>query len=299
MASLSTLEFLVQNDSIQQAATLILLAIATWAIQRFARWRARVLELDGWIKVALKEREIKAHPVLSLRKTTEAEEEAYPLYSAEETRKLILTKNLDIKTNVEMLSKRCRKYGRNTKKANAITEEFYEEAYKKACEMSKENNYKNLDDAPALFGVPIVIKDCLNQKGACTAGGMACRLHKKDEADCLIVELLRDAGALPLVRGNVMQVMMLAESVNRIWGRTRNPWNLKRSPGGSSGGDATLVAMGCVPLSACADGAGSIRIPASFCGVVGFKPSSMRLSFKGCMRPRVVSTFSCLWLKFE
>ena len=68
-----------------------------------------------------------------------------------------------------------------------------------------------------------------------------------------------------------MQVMMLAESVNRIWGRTRNPWNLNRSPGGSSGGDAALVAMGCVPLSACADGAGSIRIPASFQGVVGFK----------------------------
>jgi Asp-tRNA(Asn)/Glu-tRNA(Gln) amidotransferase A subunit family amidase len=146
---------------------------------------------------------------------------------------------------------------------------------------------------------------------------MACRLHKKDEADCLTVELLRDAGALPLCRGNVMQVMMLAESVNRIWGRTRNPWNLDRSPGGSSGGDAALVAMGCVPLSACADGAGSIRIPgkcsiivrptgrwaafvcsllcisaklpASFCGVVGFKPTTTRGTYRGCMRPRVVS----------
>ena len=80
--------------------------------------------------------------------------------------------------------------------------------------------------------------------------------------------------------------MLLSESVNRIWGRSRNPWNLDRSPGGSSGGDAALVASGCVPLSVSADGAGSIRIPASCCGIVGLKPTPQRLTFKGCMRPR-------------
>jgi fatty acid amide hydrolase len=80
--------------------------------------------------------------------------------------------------------------------------------------------------------------------------------------------------------------MGISESVNRIWGRSRNPWDLSRAPGGSSGGDATLVSMGCVPLSVSADGAGSIRIPASCCGVVGFKPSPLRLTHKGCMRPK-------------
>ena len=100
-------------------------------------------------------------------------------------------------------------------------------------------------------------------------------------------------------------------SYNYIWGRSKNPWDLKRTPGGSSGGDAALVAMGCVPLTVSSDVAGSIRIPgtllfsilvslcgkigdvniffiACFSGVVGFKPTSTRLSGKGSMKPRKV-----------
>ena len=88
------------------------------------------------------------------------------------------------------------------------------------------------------------------------------------EKDSLIVELLRKAGAIPLVTGNTIQLMMLYDCNNRIWGRTLNPWNLNRSPGGSSGGDAALVAMGCVPLAVASDVAGSIRIPACFSGVI-------------------------------
>ena len=83
---------------------------------------------------------------------------------------------------------------------------------------------------------------------------------------------------------------MLCETYNRFWGRSRNPWNLTRTPGGSSGGDAALVAMGCVPLAAASDVAGSIRIPACFSGVVGFKPTSTRLSGRGSMKPRKVSS---------
>jgi Asp-tRNA(Asn)/Glu-tRNA(Gln) amidotransferase A subunit family amidase len=100
---------------------------------------------------------------------------------------------------------------------------------------------------------------------------------------------LKSAGALPLCRGNVPQIMMIPESVNRIYGRSRNPWNLRRTPGGSSGGDGALVAMRCVPLAICSDVAGSIRIPAAFCGVTGFKPTSTRVSNKENMRPRKVA----------
>lgn len=90
-------------------------------------------------------------------------------------------------------------------------------------------------------------------------------------------------------------------------GRSRNPWNLQRSPGGSSAGDACVVSMGITPLSVSADGAGSIRIPASYCGVIGFKPTSHRLTFKGCMRPKkvrfihythVLYIYESLWLTF-
>ena len=76
-SSPSSLELLAQHESVQQAvATLVVLAAANWALRKFFTWRNRVAELDQWIKAALKERESKVHPVLGLRKTTEAEEEA-------------------------------------------------------------------------------------------------------------------------------------------------------------------------------------------------------------------------------
>jgi fatty acid amide hydrolase len=147
--------------------------------------------------------------------------------------------------------------------------------------------------APPLYGVPISVKECIAVKGAYSTGGLACRLNKRMEIDSLPVELMRKAGAIPICTGNTIQIMMLSESHNRIWGRSKNPWDLSRTPGGSSGGDAALVAMGCVPLAVASDVAGSIRIPACFTGVVGFKPTSTRLSLKGCMRPRKVSSMTC------
>ena len=108
-----------------------------------------------------------------------------------------------------------------------------------------------------------------------------------------MVQLLQKAGAIPLCTSNTIQIMMLSESYNRIWGRSKNPWDLSRTPGGSTGGDAALVAMGCVPLALASDVAGSIRIPACFTGIVGFKPTSTRMSMKGCMKPRKVSGQKC------
>jgi Asp-tRNA(Asn)/Glu-tRNA(Gln) amidotransferase A subunit family amidase len=145
-------------------------------------------------------------------------------------------------------------------------------------------------DFPPLFGVPISVKDCIGMKGSLSTGGLQCRTREdlRFKEDSLIVAIVRKAGALPMVRGNVSQTMMMPESVNNIWGRTLNPWDLNRTSGGSSGGDAALVAMKCVPLAIGSDVAGSIRIPATFCGIVGFKPTTHRLSLKGCMRPKKV-----------
>ena len=138
-----------------------------------------------------------------------------------------------------------------------------------------------------LHGVPVVVKEWLAVKGTYATAGMACRLVEgRSNEDCLIIRILRGAGAIPLAKGNVIQMLMLAETNNRIYGRTLNPWDLCRTPGGSSGGDAALVAMGCVSLSISTDGAGSIRIPACYCGIVGFKPTTRRTSLEGCMKPR-------------
>ena len=144
--------------------------------------------------------------------------------------------------------------------------------------------------APGLLeGVPISIKDCIGVKDTYQTGGLAVRTLPEhlSKTDSVLTATLRDAGAIPIVRGNVSQCMMLPESFNNVWGKSTNPWDKTRTPGGSSGGEGALVAMGCVPLAIGSDVGGSIRIPAAFCGVVGFKPTPGRISKTGCMAPRL------------
>jgi len=191
--------------------------------------------------------------------------------------------------NLKILAARCHRLGRNNANdtgVNAITEEFYDEEYNvaKGIQEWKDPNA----EPPTLYGVPICIKDIIALKGSLHTAGVACRTaeHLRCTQDCVAVQVLRSAGALPMVKSNVPQLLMLPETYNNVWGRTRNPWNLKRIPGGSSGGDAALVAMKCVPMALGSDIGGSIRIPAAFCGIVGFKPTMFRISGKGSLVPR-------------
>jgi len=224
--------------------------------------------------------------------------------TATETREAVVTGKVDPQENVVVLARRCRRYGRPL---NAVAEEFYAEATIRADVLGTYLNDNRSHFAPAaapaaaeaataattssafgpLYGIPISVKEHIAMTGSYSTAGMACRLRHRNHKDSLIVECLKGAGAIPLVTGNAMQVLMLPETVNRIWGRAMNPWDTTRTPGGSSGGDAALVAMSCVPLALASDVAGSIRIPASFCGVVGFKPTPARMSSKGIMKPRL------------
>lgn len=260
----------------------VIVAMAGLAARRY--WRQQQQEkrekvLDDLIAAARLERDRGKFHVLAL--PIEEQE----ILSAAETTKRIRKKTIDILKNIVFLSQRCRHYGRSDQ-VNAITEELYDEAYRRA-EQLLLSNPTNRDDQH-LFGVPISVKDCIAIKGTFASGGMACRLRMRSEHNSLVVDLLNEVGAIPLCRGNAMQLMYMIESHNRIWGRTCNPWDLSRTPGGSSGGDAALVAMDCVPLAVSTDLGGSIRVPASFCGVVGFKPTSNRVSAKGNTTPRKV-----------
>jgi fatty acid amide hydrolase len=222
---------------------------------------------------------------LTLEKATPRFPDSILKLSAKELSEKIQNKTLNMLDVVTYFSKYTHEHGRNEEKVNAITEEIYDDAYSQA---EKLLSGHTKDESKHLYGVPISVKECYSIKGCFSTGGMACRLRKRRGHDSLIIELLKNAGAIPLCLGNVVQTMMLSECVNNIWGRSRNPWDLTRTPGGSSGGDAALVAMKCVPLAVGGDVAGSIRIPAASCGVVGFKPTSTRLSHKGNMRPRLV-----------
>ena len=130
----------------------------------------------------------------------------------------------------------------------------------------------------ALAGVPILVKD-LNTylKGTVTSNGS--RLFKDAPAAArtsTLISRYEQAGALPFGKTTCPEFGLTTTTESLLWGQTRNPWNLEHSAGGSSGGAASAVAAGIVPVAHATDGGGSIRIPASYCGLIGLKPSRYR-----------------------
>lgn len=129
-----------------------------------------------------------------------------------------------------------------------------------------------------LLGVPISIKDTYELKGFDSTAGLASRCNKPFPEDGFIIKILKDHGAIPFIKTNTPQTLAHYYSDNWIWGLARNPKNASRIAGGSSGGEGGLVAMNGSPLGLGTDAAGSIRIPALFCGIYGFKPTSGRVT---------------------
>ncbi|KAM7388342.1 hypothetical protein PAMP_024521 [Pampus punctatissimus] len=106
-------------------------------------------------------------------------------------------------------------------------------------------------------------------------------LEQPAQQDCVLVEVLKRQGAIPFVKTNVPQSLLNYDCSNPIYGQTLNPQNLQKTPGGSSGGEGALIGGGGSLLGLGTDIGGSIRIPASFCGICGFKPTAGRLSLQG------------------
>jgi amidase len=132
------------------------------------------------------------------------------------------------------------------------------------------------DERP-LLGVPIAIKDCVDVAGDVTTYGTD-GFTEPAKADSEIVRRLREAGAVLVGKTTLPELAICGFTETATWGVTRNPWDPQRTPGGSSGGSAAAVAAGLVPIALATDGAGSIRIPAASCGLVGLKPQRGRVS---------------------
>jgi amidase len=128
-----------------------------------------------------------------------------------------------------------------------------------------------------LLGVPIAIKDCVDIAGDVTTYGTD-GFDQPAKADSEIVRRLREAGAILVGKTTLPELAICGFTETATWGVTRNPWNPQRTSGGSSGGSATAVAAGLVPIALATDGAGSIRIPAACCGLFGLKPQRGRVS---------------------
>lgn len=132
-----------------------------------------------------------------------------------------------------------------------------------------------------LLGLPVTIKDAIDVDGLPTTCGLTRRRDELPDADAPVVARLREAGAVIMGKTNLPPYASDWQTDNELFGRSNNPWNLDRTPGGSTGGGAAAVAAGLSPLEIGSDIGGSIRVPASFCGIYGHRPSDSLLPSSG------------------
>nr|XP_056700762.1 fatty-acid amide hydrolase 1-like [Euleptes europaea] len=132
-----------------------------------------------------------------------------------------------------------------------------------------------------LYGVPISLKDSIDCKSHDSTLGLVKRLHKPATADAVVVQVLKQQGAIPFVKTNVPQSLLNYDCSNLIFGQTVHPMDHTKTPGGSSGGEGALIKSGGSILGIGTDVGGSIRIPSAFCGICGFKATANRISKRG------------------
>ncbi len=149
------------------------------------------------------------------------------------------------------------------------------------------------DGPGALHGLPVTVKSSIAAAGfRCEIGSL---LHKGEQAgaDAQAVERLRAAGALILGTTNCPEFLMAYETANLLYGQTRNPWDLERTPGGSSGGESAAIAAGMSAAGLGSDSGGSVRVPAHFTGICSLKPTPGRIPGRGHLPP-CIGPFSIL-----
>ena len=165
------------------------------------------------------------------------------------------------------------------KKINPLVNAYCTTTFDLAREMavSADKVLKNKKEMGLLNGIPMGIKDLMLTKGIRTTFG--CKIYEDyiPEEDEIVVKRLKDAGGVLLGKTNTPAFGYWTLTDNLIFGSTKNPWDLRRNSGGSSGGAAAQVASGLGPLALGSDGGGSIRVPSCFCGVYGLKPSFGRI----------------------
>jgi len=180
---------------------------------------------------------------------------------------------------VELVEAHLRQIDARNPAVNAFVRVFAERARAEARE--REAAIGRGEALGLLHGVPLTVKDSFDIAGQPTAAGSRFREGHRAANDAAAVTRLRAEGAILLGRTNTPEMLASYETDNFVTGRTNNPWDLDRTPGGSSGGEAAAIAAFCSAGGVASDGGGSIRVPAHFCGIAGLKPTPGRIPATG------------------
>jgi amidase len=188
--------------------------------------------------------------------------------SARELARLIASRAV---SPVEVLDAHLARIEQVNPKLNAIVTLATEQAREAA--QAAETAVMRGDKLGSLHGLPIGIKDVTLTAGIRTTFGSPLYKDNVPQEDAEVVRRLKAAGAIILAKTNTPEFAAGANTVNEVFGATRNPWNPELSPAGSSGGSAVAVATGMLPLAQGTDFGGSVRVPAAFCGIAGIRPT--------------------------
>ena len=192
-----------------------------------------------------------------------------------EISKLIKNGSLSPSDLYKQYSDRIKKYENKVSSFVEIYEEWQEKA-----EFAEKQIFNGEWIGP-LHGIPIAVKDLVDVEGKATTAGSKIFRNNIANSDAEIISSLKKAGAIILGKTQMVEFAFGPHGINSNSKQTKNPWNLEYIPGGSSSGSAAAVASSFSPIAIGSDTGGSIRMPASFCGVTGFKPSYNKLSTKG------------------
>ncbi|RWS21333.1 Fatty-acid amide hydrolase 2-like protein, partial [Leptotrombidium deliense] len=203
-------------------------------------------------------------------------EDATLMLSAEQLSSKIKSRELKCEDVVRSFIKRIKEV---QPLINAVVDSRFSEAIEEAKLIDSKLDHGSNEEQKELLkqpflGVPFSSKDSISVQGCkCTAGSVY-RKDSKADCDATVIATMRNAGAIPLAITNVPEFLLFWNSDNKLHGRTNNPYDLSRIPGGSSGGEAALIASAGSVIGVGSDLGGSLRIPAHCCGVFGHRPTS-------------------------